>query len=387
MMINSEIARKITQKGIPEGMTLGQAFTRAIELEAGYQLSEGVSLARPPEVMQIQEVEEVDGIGAGQKRSRDVVCWQCGEKGHLQWDCPNKVVDGQDDDFDDPNAYAGKSEQIIRITQPITVATRDNIYKHMGSQRTKANLYRAGYRRTKAALEEQQRINAAMATTLAAQNTMNPTQATVVPPKAFQPKAIQALNVQQTIAQQQVVQQPQKTQVPNTAAQVIQVPATPGPSTAGNVQNLQGTIRYIRVPAGTTKTTYNLRPATLNNVTTVNTPAILTTTPVTTGRGQNSLQTAQVKQEPPTPGNVAAPKTTSTTTIAKRGKGRGEKASTVSVFDITSETGEYYIEMDEDDLEDGDSDATELYEILANINDPEIEEVEMNMEPEIELPI
>ena len=42
MMTNSEIARKITQKGILEGMTLGQAFTRAIELEAGYQLSEGV---------------------------------------------------------------------------------------------------------------------------------------------------------------------------------------------------------------------------------------------------------------------------------------------------------------------------------------------------------
>ena len=180
------------------------------------------------------------------------------------------------------------------------------------------------------------------------------------------------------------MQQPQKTQVPNTAAQVIQVPATPGPSTAGNVQNLQGTIRYIRVPAGTTKATYNLRPATLNNVTTVNTPAMVTTTSVTTGGDQNNLQTAQVKQEPPTPGNVATPKTTSTTTIVKRGKGRGKKAPTVSVLDTTSETGEYYIEVDEDDSEDGDSDATELYEILANINDPEIEEVEMNMEPEIE---
>ena len=171
-------------------MTLGQAFTRAIELEAGYQLSEGVSLARPPEVMQIQEVEEVDEIGTGQKRSRDVMCWQCGEKGHLQRDCPYKVVDGQDDGIDDPDAYAGKSEQIIRITQPITVATRDNIYKHMGSQRTKANLYRAGYRKTRATLQEQQRINAAMATTLAAQNTINPAQTAVVPFKAFQPKAI-----------------------------------------------------------------------------------------------------------------------------------------------------------------------------------------------------
>ena len=101
------------------------------------------------------------------------------------------------------------------------------------------------------------------------------------------------------------MQQPQKIQVPNTAAQVMQMPATPGPSTAGNVQHLQGTVRYIRVPAGTTKATYNLRPATLNNVMTVNTPATVTTTSVTTGRGQNNLQTAQVKQEPPTPGNVA----------------------------------------------------------------------------------
>ena len=312
------------------------------------------------------------------------MCWQCGEKGHLQWDCPYKVVDGQDDDIDDPNAYAGKSEQIIRITQPIMVAARDNIYKHMGSQRTKTNLYRAGYRKTKAALQEQQRINAAMATTLAAQNTMNPTQATVVPPKAFQPKAIQAPNVQQMVAQPQVVQQPQMAQVPNTAAQVIQVPTTPGHSTAGNLQNPQETVRYIRVPAGTTKVTYNLRSATLNNVTTVNTPATITITSVTTGRGQNNLQMAQVKQEQPTPGNAAMPKITSTTTIVKRGKGRGKKAPTVSVLDTTSETGEYYIEVDEDDLEDDDSDTTELCKILANRNDPK---VEMNIEPEIEPPI
>ena len=80
MMTNSEIARKITQKGIPEGMTLGQAFTQAIELEAGYQLSEGVSLARPPEIMQVQEIEEVDEIGAMQRRLRDVVCWGCRER-------------------------------------------------------------------------------------------------------------------------------------------------------------------------------------------------------------------------------------------------------------------------------------------------------------------
>ena len=53
-------------------------------------------------------------------------------------------------------------------------------------------------------------------------------------------------------------------------------------------------------------------------MTTVNTPAMVTTTPVTSGRGQNNLQMTQVKQEPPTPGNVTTPKTTSTTTLVKR---------------------------------------------------------------------
>ena len=62
---------------------------------------------------------------------------------------------------------------------------------------------------------------------------------------------------------------------------------------------------------------------------------MVTTTPVSAGRGQNNLQMAQIKQEPPTPGNVAMPKTTSTMTIVKKGKGRGKKASTGSVLDTT----------------------------------------------------
>ena len=219
MMTNSEIARKITQKGIPEGMTLGQAFTWAIELEAGYQLSEGVSLARPPEIMQVQEIEEVDEIGAMQRRLRDVVCWGCGEKGHLQRDCPYRTADMQDDGFDDSNAYAGKSEQVIRITQPITVATRDNIYNHMATQKTRAKLYKAGYRRTKAALQEQQKINAAMTTTLAAQNPTVTTQTVTTSPRVVQPKTVKT----------------QVTQNPNATTRVVQIPTMPGSPGTGNV--------------------------------------------------------------------------------------------------------------------------------------------------------
>ena len=255
----------------------------------------------------------------------------------------------------------------------MTVATKDNIYKQMGSQRTKANLYRAGYRKTKAALQEQQRNNAAMATTLTTQNTKTPAQATVAPPRVFQPRATQA-----PVAQPPVMQQQQVTQVPNMPAQIVQIPATLGPSIAGNVQAPQRTVRYIRIPAEGTKATYNVK--------TSNTPATVTSTPVTAGRGQNNPQTAQVKQEPPTPGSVATPKTTSTTTVVRKGKRRGKKTSTVSVLDTTPETGEYLVEMKEDGLENSDSDATELYKILANMSGPE-EEIEMNLEPEMEPPI
>ena len=125
----------------------------------------------------------------------------------------------QDDGFDDSNAYAGKSEQVIRITQPIMVATRDNIYKHMATQRTRANLYKAGYKRTKVALQEQQKINAAMTTTLAAQNPTVTTQTVTTSPRVVQPKAVRT----------------QVAQNSNTATQVVQNPTMPGFPGMGNV--------------------------------------------------------------------------------------------------------------------------------------------------------
>ena len=365
MMTNSEIARKIMQKGIPEGMTLGQAFTRAIELEAGYQLSEGVSLARPPEIMQVQEIEEIDEIAAMQRRFKDVVCLGCGEKGHLYRDCPHRRENIQDDEYDDSNEYVGKSKQVIRITQPITVATRDNIYKNMATQRTKANLYKTGYRRTKAALQKQQKINAAMSSTLAAQN-----QTVTTPPTVVQPKAVKT----------------QVTQNPNTTTQVIQIPTTPGTPGAGNVPARTGQVRYIKVPAGISKAAYNLRstPSTKTTTVTTSATAITAVAPVTVGGGGGGSQMAHVKQEPAPPGNVATPKTTST--IVRRGKGRGQKVSTVSVVDALPEGNEYLVKVGEEDLEGSDSDPAELYEILAEINGSE-EEIEEGLEPEVEPPI
>ena len=286
----------------------------------------------------MQEIEEIDEIAALQRRFKDVVCWGCGEKGHLYRDCPHRHENMQEDEYDDSNEYAGKSKQVIRITQPIMVATRDNIYKNMATQRTKANLYKTGYRRTKAALQKQQKINAAMSSTLAAQS-----QTITTSPKVVQPKTVKT----------------QVTQNPNTTTQVVKNLTTSRTPATGNLPTRTGQVRYIEVPAGTSKIAYNLRSTPSTKATAMTTSATATTAvaPVAASRGGGGSQMVQVKQEPAPPGNVATPKSTST--IVRRGKGRGQKISTVSVVDALPEGDEYLVEVGEEDLEGSDSDPAE----------------------------
>ena len=234
----------------------------------------------------------------------------------------------------------------------------------MATQRTRANLYKAGYKRTKAALQKQQKINAAMSTTLAAQNLMVTTQTiTTTSPKVVQPKTVKT----------------QVTQNPNTTTQVVQAPTMPGTAGAGNVPNQTSRVRYIRVPAGTTKTAYNLwfTPSTKMATTTA-------VAPIAVGRGGGGPQGVQIKQEPASPGNVASPKATST--IVRRGRGRGQNTSTISVVEAVPEENENIIEELEEELEGSDSDPTELYQILAELSGSE-EELDEGLEPEIEPPI
>ena len=164
----------------------------------------------------------------------------------------------------------------------------------------------------------------------------------------------------------------------------MQLPATPGPPVTTSVPPSQGNVRYIRLPPGMTEGTYNLRPVTLNNTTVVNTPISNTVIPTGVERGKTGAQVTQVKQEPPTPGVTTTPKANTTTTVVRKGRGRGKKTSTVSVIDNVPDEDGYYVEVEE--FNDSDSDATELYEILANITGSE-EEAELDIEPEIEPPI
>ena len=72
--------------------------------------------------------------------------------------------------------------------------------------------------------------------------------------------------------------------------------------------------------------------------------------------------------------------------MVRKGKGRGKQDSTISVLDTIQDEGEYSVEVEGEEFEDNDSDVTELYEILANITEPE-EETNLEMEPELDSPI
>ena len=107
-------------------------------------------------------------------------------------------------------------------------------------------------------------------------------------------------------------------------------------------------------------------------------------TPVAVGRGGGGPQGVKIKQEPASPGNVATPKASSM--IVRRGRGRGQNTSTISVVETVPEENEYIIEELEEELEGSDSDPMELYQILAELSGSE-EDLDEGLEPEIEPPI
>ena len=153
-----------------------------------------------------------------------------------------------------------------------------------------------------------------------------------------------------------------------------------------SVQSPQGNVRYIKLPPGVTKGTYKLRSTSSSNSRVAKASTINPAAPVSTARGKTNLQKNQVKQDPATPGMPNTPRATSTTTMVRKGKDKGKQVCTVSVLDTVQDEGEYPVEVEGEEFEDSDSDATELYEILANITEPE-EEANLGIEPELDPPI
>ena len=85
---NTAITDKVLRsKTLPRN--LEEAMSRAIQLEAGSQLSEGVNMARWVNIMQA-EINETEVIKDARAHSN--IYWGCGEIGHFYRDCrnPNK---------------------------------------------------------------------------------------------------------------------------------------------------------------------------------------------------------------------------------------------------------------------------------------------------------
>ena len=65
---------------------LDEVMSQAIQLEAGFQLSEGVNMAWKINIMQA-EINETEVVK--DTRARSNICWGCGEIGHFYKDCQN----------------------------------------------------------------------------------------------------------------------------------------------------------------------------------------------------------------------------------------------------------------------------------------------------------
>ena len=82
---NTAITDKVLcSKTLPKN--LDEAMSQAIQLEVGFQLSEGVNMARKINIMQA-EINETDVVK--DTRARSNICWGCGEIGHFYKDCQN----------------------------------------------------------------------------------------------------------------------------------------------------------------------------------------------------------------------------------------------------------------------------------------------------------
>ena len=162
---NTQIAKRIAEKRISEGMTLKDIFTKALELETGFQISEGVAQQRDAEIMEINfnqmNDSEINEVGRRSRSPRDIVCWGCGQNGHYQRDCPYKMGNlGAGGPIDE--GVVGQMQHTLITSSDITNKMMGELYKQLAAAELKGQLYKRGYKRAKANIAQ----SGTMATTI-----------------------------------------------------------------------------------------------------------------------------------------------------------------------------------------------------------------------------
>ena len=305
---NSKIARRITEQRIPDTMTLQDIFMKALDLEAGLQMAESVAQRRDTQVMEMtgdsQHHDDVNEVGP-RNRSRsqspsDVSCWECGQRGHYQRDCPLKGGSiGTPTTV--PEGVVGQMQHVFTANSDITNKMMGELYKQLAAAEFKGQVYKRGYRKAKASM--------AQASTNAASTVTNPMQ--TVPTQVHMTVPTQAIQQQQTIPQQQIISQqqaiPQQQTIPQTmiiptsqitsqmippslnpVVQLTRVKQDPDPVSSSPYTIVT---RAIKIPRGITDAKTYLALASSSTATTKTTPS--TTNAIETPR--TSTQSKDIK--------------------------------------------------------------------------------------------
>ena len=118
---NPRIANKVAQSKEFQNydqFSLQHCFKKALKLEGTYQVSEGVNMVRPTDILHIYHDEDYDEICEINKitrnnKAKNNACWKCGEVGHFGQEYPSNESKTQD-------MYAGKIQHTYTGSTPVT---------------------------------------------------------------------------------------------------------------------------------------------------------------------------------------------------------------------------------------------------------------------------